>query len=103
MQNGLPGFDADAASDAGQSERVRDVRAVLAAYPQPAPAGGRSPRKCPRPCTVRLREARGVARARRGDDGGALRLENCLLEPHLAQIEAEKRAAKINREFASHF
>ena len=24
-------------------------------------------------------------------------------EPHLAQIEAEKRAAKINREFASHF
>jgi hypothetical protein len=23
--------------------------------------------------------------------------------PHLAQIEAEKRAAKINREFASHF
>jgi hypothetical protein len=24
-------------------------------------------------------------------------------EPHLAQIEAEKRAAEINREFASHF
>ena len=24
-------------------------------------------------------------------------------EPHLTQIEAEKRAAKINREFASHF
>ena len=24
-------------------------------------------------------------------------------EPHLAQIEAEKRAAKINREFAAHF
>ena len=24
-------------------------------------------------------------------------------EPHLAQIEAEKRAAKTNREFASHF
>jgi hypothetical protein len=24
-------------------------------------------------------------------------------EPHLAQIEAEQRAAKINREFASHF
>jgi hypothetical protein len=24
-------------------------------------------------------------------------------EPHLAQIEAEKRAAKINREFSSHF
>ena len=24
-------------------------------------------------------------------------------EPHLAQIEAEKRAAKINHEFASHF
>jgi hypothetical protein len=24
-------------------------------------------------------------------------------EPHLAQIEVEKRAAKINREFASHF
>ena len=24
-------------------------------------------------------------------------------EPHLAQIEAEERAAKINREFASHF
>jgi hypothetical protein len=24
-------------------------------------------------------------------------------EPHLAQIEAERRAAKINREFASHF
>jgi hypothetical protein len=24
-------------------------------------------------------------------------------EPHLAQIEAEKRVAKINREFASHF
>jgi hypothetical protein len=24
-------------------------------------------------------------------------------EPHLAQVEAEKRAAKINREFASHF
>jgi len=24
-------------------------------------------------------------------------------EPHLAQIEAEKRAVKINREFASHF
>ena len=24
-------------------------------------------------------------------------------EPHLAQLEAEKRAARINREFASHF
>ena len=24
-------------------------------------------------------------------------------EPHLAQIEAERHAAKINREFASHF
>src|SRR6266404_8644418 len=79
MQNGLPGFDADAASDAGPSERVRDVRAVPAAHPQPAPAGGRSPWKCPPPCTVRLREARGVARARRGDDGSALRLEDRLL------------------------
>src|SRR5258708_40219255 len=79
MQNGLPGFDADAASDAGPSERVRNVRAVPAAHPQPAPAGFRSPRKCPRSCPVRLRDAPGVARPKRGNDGGVLRLEDYLL------------------------
>jgi hypothetical protein len=48
-------------------------------------------RKCPRSCTVRLRDAPGVARAKRGDDGGVFRLENYLL------------GAAPRPEFASHF
>src|SRR5216684_4442765 len=79
MQNGLSGSDADAAGDAGSPGRIRNARTVPTARPQPAPAGFRSPGNCPRSCTVRLLDAPGVARAKRGDDGGVLRLEDRLL------------------------
>src|SRR6266849_1216010 len=60
-------------------ERVLDGRSVPAVHPQQASVGFPSSRRCPRPCQVRLRGAAGVARAKRGDDGGTLSVEGRLL------------------------